>query len=238
MSTMLASPAAHSDRLFYSGIGLAAAATVFLGFSPTFYQRSADLPALPLLFIVHGTLFTSWFLLFFAQTTLIAADRRDLHRRLGVIAALVAGAMVVIGISAAVDALRRGSAPIPGLDPRSFFAVPMGDMLTFPILVSAGIYFRRNADTHKRLMTLATVGILSAAIARIPLPLIKAGGPVAFFGLEDILVLAGPVYDFATRGRVHRAYIWGGALLILSQPLRLMISGTAVWLSFADWFLR
>ena len=37
-----------------------------------------------------------------------------------------------------------------------------------------------------------------------------------------------------TRRRVHPAYVWGGLLVIGSQPLRLALSGTAAWLAFAD----
>ncbi len=226
------------DRIFYTGMALAAAATMFTGFSATFFQRSATLPELGTLFVVHGVVFTAWFLIFIGQTSLIAANRRDLHRKVGSATVILAAFMVVIGTMMAIDALRRGSAPIAGLDPRSFFAVPMFDMLCFPILVGAAFRFRRDSETHKRLMLLATVSILSAAIARIPLPFIKAGGPLAFFPLEDLFVLAGPAYDFLTRRRVHPAYIWGGLFVILSQPLRLMIGGTPMWFSFADLFLR
>ena len=41
------------------------------------------------------------------------------------------------------------------------------------------------------------------------------------------------VYDLGTRRRVHPATVWGGLVLVASQPLRLMISGTAAWTAFA-----
>ena len=65
-------------------------------------------------------------------------------------------------------------------------------------------------------MLLATIAVLTAAIARLPyvLPL----GPPAFFGLTDLLVVAAMVYDWWTRGRVHPALLWGGLFLIASQP--------------------
>lgn len=40
--------------------------------------------------------------------------------------------------------------------------------------------------------------------------------------------------DGFSRRRVHRAYVWGGAAFALSVPLRLFVSGTQAWLSFAE----
>ncbi|HMK20861.1 MAG TPA: hypothetical protein VK466_00920 [Terriglobales bacterium] len=62
-------------------------------------------------------------------------------------------------------------------------------------------------------------------MARFPgaLPL----GPLWLFGLTFLpVLLLGTTYDLITRRRVHAAYIWGGALLILSVPVRLAISTT------------
>jgi hypothetical protein len=109
-------------------------------------------------------------------------------------------------------------------------------MLVFPILVGAGFYFRRRPDVHKRLMLLATISILSAAVAR--LPYVLSGGPLAFFGLTDLFVLPVVIYDLISRGRVHRATVWGGLLIIVSQPLRLILGGTHAWITFAAWLTQ
>ena len=42
-------------------------------------------------------------------------------------------------------------------------------------------------------------------------------------------------YDLATLRRVHPATLWGGLAIVISQPLRLAISGTGLWLGFARW---
>jgi uncharacterized membrane protein YoaK (UPF0700 family) len=109
-------------------------------------------------------------------------------------------------------------------------------MLVFSSLVAAGFYFRRRADVHKRLMVLATISILAAAIARLPFGFLKAGPP-AFFGLTDLFIVACVLYDLVSRRRIHRATVCGGLIIILSQPLRLMISGTSVWMAFATWLI-
>jgi hypothetical protein len=37
---------------------------------------------------------------------------------------------------------------------------------------------------------------------------------------------------------VHRAYLWGGALIVISVPLRLAISSTGAWRAFAQLLTR
>jgi hypothetical protein len=81
-------------------------------------------------------------------------------------------------------------------------------------------------------MLLAYISLIVAAVARLPgvLPL----GPLAFFGLGYLFVVLAAIYDLASRRRVHKAYLWGGGLMVASVPLRLMISGTGAWRGFAE----
>jgi len=229
--------AGRHDRRFFLGMAVAIALIVFAGFAPTFYLRGLYHPEpLARVFQIHGLVFTSWVVLFLVQTALVSARRTDIHRRLGVLGGALAILMLVVGYAAAVTAARRGFST-PGLPPPLvFFAVPIFDLLVFATLVGAGLYLRRTPAAHKRLMLLATLAVLTAAIARLPyvLPL----GPPAFFGLTDVLVIAALVYDRLTRGRVHPALLWGALFLIVSQPLRLAISGTDTWLAFATWLTR
>ena len=53
--------------------------------------------------------------------------------------------------------------------------------------------------------------------------------------MADLFIVACIVYDLATLRRVHPATLWGGLAIVVSQPLRLALSGTAVWLGFARW---
>jgi hypothetical protein len=223
----------HRDRWFFSGMALAAAVTVFVGFAPTYYLKGAfGAPTLPTVLHVHGLLFTTWIVLFVVQTGLVATKRTHVHRRLGIAGAVLAALMPVAGLAAALDSLGRGFTPPGGPPPHVFFVVPFFDLIVFATLCGTGLYFRRRSDTHKRLMLLATIGLLTAAIARWPG---VGGGIPVFFALTDLFVVACFVYDRATRGRVHPAFLWGGLLLVASQPLRLAIGGTGAWLAFAKW---
>ena len=86
MTISAASPRVwESDRLFYMGMSLAMALTVFAGFAPTFFLKLfSDSPPLSPLLHMHGLAFTSWYALFFTQTVLIANQRPDIHRKLGI----------------------------------------------------------------------------------------------------------------------------------------------------------
>jgi hypothetical protein len=186
---------------------------------------------------LHGLVFSSWIALFITQTSLVAAKRTRTHMRLGIAGGLVAILMIIIGsVTAIVRA--KGPSPIPGVNPLSFLTIPLGDMLVFGILVGAAFYFRRKVDVHKRLMLLATIGILPAAVARLPFAFIQQYGPLAFFGLSDLFIIPCLIFDIITRGRPHRATVLAGALIVISHPLRLLIGGTHAWLAFATWLTQ
>jgi FtsH-binding integral membrane protein len=221
-------------RRFYIGVALAIAITVFAGFAPTYYLR-AYYHSTPLagLLHLHGVVFTAWVLLLLVQSTLVAAGRVALHRRLGVAGAMLAALLVAVGTTTAIVNAAEGRSP-PGVPPLSFLAVPLFDMVVFTGLAATGLWHRRRADIHKRLLTLATISLLGAPIARLPFgaPVI---GLLGVFALADLFIVACVVYDLTTLRRVHPATLWGGLAIVLSQPLRLAISGTGLWLGFARW---
>jgi hypothetical protein len=222
----------RTERAFYTGASLAIVVAVFVGFAPTYFLKGYfHAPPLPLLYHVHGLVFSGWILLFVAQTALIAGHRVDLHRRLGAGGAGLAGAVIVVGLAIAIVSARRNFAG-GNVGALQFLAIPFGDMFVFGMLAAAGLYYRRRRDVHKRLMFLATISILGAAFARWPFA-IMANGPTAFFATTDVFIVAGVVHDFVSQGRVHPANIWGGMLVVASQPLRLAIAGTDTWLAFA-----
>src|SRR5438477_8460186 len=226
------------ERSFYSVMAAAFVLTVFAGFSRTFYLRPKfhPEPLMPLLY-VHGFVFTLWIALLLTQTTLIATKRTRTHMRLGIAGMLLASLMILIGtVTAIVRA--KGPSPVPGVNPLSFLTIPLGDMLVFMILVGSAFYFRRRLEIHKRLMLLATIAILPAAVARLPFAFIQQYGPLAFFGLSDLFIVPCLLYDISTRGRPHRATVLGGALIVLSHPLRLIVGNTHAWLAFATWLTR
>ena len=224
------------ERLFYTGMAVAFLFIVFAGFARTYYLRPYfATPQLTPLLHLHGLLFTSWIVLLLAQTVLVAAKRTAVHRRRGLAGAALAVLMILIGTTTAVVRAKLVEVPVGSPSPLAFLTIPLGDMLVFALLIGAGFYYRRRLDVHKRLMLLATIAILPAAVARLPLDFIQQFGPLAFFGLPDLFILVILLYDLLTRGRPHRATVWGGLLLVVSHPLRLFVGNTQAWLSFATW---
>lgn len=222
-------------HFFYTALPIAMALAVFVGFAPTYYLKTAfGTPALAPLYHVHGFLFTCWMLLLIAQPALVAARRTALHRTVGVGGGVLAAGMVVAALAMAIVSGRRGAAP-PGVPPLVFLAVPLATVVVFPALVGAGLLWRNSAETHKRLMLIGSMELVTAGFGR--WPVIGPLGPLAYFGATDLFLLAMLVHDRATRGRFHPATLWGGLFLIASQPLRLMIGGTDIWLAFARWLI-
>ncbi|GIL06785.1 hypothetical protein FBR04_18060 [Betaproteobacteria bacterium PRO7] len=226
-----------AEHRFFTAMALAVLVTVFVGFSRSFFLRPMfpDWPApYETIFYVHGTVFAAWVGLLLVQTSLVAAGRTDLHRKAGVFGALLAVAMLILGTVAALIAARRATGfvgvPVP---PLQFLAVPIFDMVLFPAFVALALFRRREPQYHKRLMLLATIVLTTAAIAR--WPGVFELGPLAFFGLTDLFVVALAIWDRRVLGRLHPVTLWGGLTLVASQPLRLVVSGTDAWLAFARW---
>jgi hypothetical protein len=214
-----------------------------VGFAPTYYLRAwfgapptiSGATTLSGLAQLHGALFTGWVLLFILQTALVARHRTRLHQRVGIAGSVLAGAMLMVGTMTAIASAARGSAP-PGVTPLSFLIVPLTDMVLFAGFVGAALWNRRQRELHKRLMLLGYISIMAAAAAR--LPGVFSYGPFAFFGIAFLFLGAAIAYDYGSRGSIHRAYLWGGAVLIVSVPGRLLFSETSVWLAIAEALTR
>ena len=226
------------EHRFYLVTTLAMLLVVAVGFSRSFFLRPLfpgwPSPSEPF-FYVHGLLFAAWCVLLAGQAALVSARRTPLHSTLGRYGAGLAAAMVATGTYAALLAANRptGFTGIP-VPPLQFLAVPAFDIVLFSVFVALAIAKRRDAQAHKRLMLLATVNLLAAAFARWPL-VYTMGNPFIYFGLADLFIVVMAVRDMRTRGRLHPVLLWGGLAIIVSQPLRLAVSGTPAWLAFASW---
>lgn len=240
----------HHDR-FFMGVAAAAVIGVFLGFARTYYLKTIfPTPAFPLLFHIHGALFTGWMLLLVLQTSLVVSGRTELHRRLGwigislVVPMLVTGSLVALAaargegpISAAV---RRGEltwAPV-AITPMEMLLNNLTTMVLFGVFTGAGLAMRRRPDAHKRFMVLATIGLLPAAIGRAVITLFGVFHPALLLGSTAVFVLAMAIHERRQRGRVHPVTLWFGLALLLSFPTRLLLAKTDLWQTFATWLIQ
>ncbi len=224
------------DNFFFSGMALLILATVFVGFARTYFLAGVFRAPLPSVIIhIHGAVFASWILLLIAQISLVSAGRVDIHRRLGLVGFGLASLMIVMGILAASNSLARGFAP-PGsdLDPKTFYAIPIGDMLIFSTLVFFAFRARFNPSAHKRLILIATIALMDAPTGRPPFVVITGRPHLdSIFCWLFLLLLAG--YDLWSTRKVHRATIWAGAFLVIAQQLRVPLGSTGAWHALATW---
>ena len=234
-------------RYFYFHMALACMAVAFLGFAPTYWLPLAagSFASTPVVHF-HGLLFFTWTLYFAFQTWLAASGRTARHRSLGVIGVSLATAMTIFGFLVAVNAMKR-SAAIGQTDAGIAFAiVPLSGILFFAVVFALAIANTRRPEIHKRLMLLAGISILDAAVARWFLTFLAPPGPpgpppvpvtIAPALVAYLLLVVAIAADWRTRGRPHPVYIYGGAALLAVKLLNWPISTTAAWHALAGGIL-
>jgi hypothetical protein len=128
----------------------------------------------------------------------------------------------------------------------AFAIVPLSGIAFFAVVFTLAIANTRRPDVHKRLMLLAAVSILDAAIARWfmvflappgavgppPLPVTIPPAILAF-----LLLVVAMVRDKRTEGRVHPVYIYGSIAYLAVKLLNWPVSATAAWHWFAGGIL-
>jgi hypothetical protein len=227
----------RSEHWFFSGIALLILVTIFYGFARSYFLAGMFRAHLPNLLIhVHAAVMTGWIFLLVAQSSLIAVGKVRWHRRLGIAGFCLAGVMVIVGVLAATDGILRGGPP--GIDPLEFYYDLLSDVLIgFPLLVYLAFRFRFNPPAHKRLMIIATLVFIDAAIIRWPIPWIAESSLMTSAVVYSFLLLI-IVYDLWSTRKAHPATLWGGAFLILFRETQGLIGRTHTWHSVATWWLH
>jgi hypothetical protein len=240
---VIASPA----RYFYFNMALACMATAFLGFAPTYWLPLArgSFSSAPVVHF-HGLLFFTWTFYFAFQSWLAASGRTAWHRSLGIFGVSLATAMVIFGIMVSIEAMRR-SAAIGQTDAGIAFAiVPLSGIAFFAVVFALAVGTTRRPETHKRLMLLAGISLLDAAVARWfitflappgqlgppPVPVTIPPALIAY-----LLLVVAIVYDWRRLGRPHPVYVYGGVALVALKLSNWPISLTAGWHAFAGGLL-
>ncbi len=244
--------AVQADRsYFYVWAAAACVAVAFLGFTPTYFAplTRGTFAAHPIIHI-HGMVFFSWTLFFTYQSWLVASGKPMRHRDVGLIGISLATAMTFLGLLAAISSANRAAAAGQFEAAKDFMIVPVSGIVMFAILFACAIYYSRRIEIHKRLMLMATSSILDAAVARwfltflapplppgvtVAVPPVGVALPPAF--IVDLIIVAGMVYDWRTRGKPHPVYFIAGGAVLVQQILRLPLSTTPAWDDIAAWLM-
>ncbi|WP_135212728.1 hypothetical protein [Vitreimonas flagellata] len=238
------------SRWFYAWMAMACLAIAVVGFVPTYFvplTRGAAFS--PPFQHIHGLLFFGWMIFFCTQTWLVATGRAQAHRDWGMLGvalatAMVASVFVIVGIRINAYANPEFAAGM-----RAFSWVQVSGMIFFGSVVALAIANVKKPDIHKRLMLLATIGLLDAPIAR--WFLVAMGGlPPAVNGeippppvfvdlipgaLSVMFLLVPIIFDWRTRGRPHPVYMIGAGVLVAKYATLVQVSQLAAWDSAARW---
>jgi len=226
------------DRRLFAAASIVFPVVLLLGFARTYYLRFAfDAPPIPRTLVhVHGALMTAWVVFFVAQVWFIRTKNHKTHMKLGIGGVALAAAMIVVGFFTATASAKYGSPSTPpGVVPMEFLVVPLVDLVVFAGLFGAAIYYRKSPADHKRLMLLTAINFLPPGIARIPFEPFISGGILIFFGIPTVLALGLVAFDTWKNGKLNTVLLVGALFLVASYPLRIMLSGTGAWMTFATW---
>ncbi|MGB5347092.1 MAG: hypothetical protein WBN23_13075 [Woeseia sp.] len=233
------------ESRFFSTLAVAMAIIAIGGFAPTYYasgwfSASGSYAAGERLVVLHSALVTAWFGLLLLQATLVRKGFMQLHRSIGFGGILLAVLLVMVGLVSSSLAASRPAAFIEtALPTLVFLLVPLIDILLFAVFVGLAYVARRGRKSHKRWIVLATMNLLGAPVARLlPATWLQDIGLLPVFLVVDLLLIALATWDLRSLGRVHPVTLWGGLILIASQPLRLLVAETASWEWLAGWVTR
>jgi hypothetical protein len=232
-------------RRFYLWMAAVFVSIAFSGFIPTYWARLANggLRVPPIVHI-HGMLMFSWTLFYFIQTAWIAAGRTTTHRAWGLAGISLFSVLVCSILVTKVVTLRLDDAAGFGDAGRRFSLVALGSLPLIVGLFVTAIANVRRPEIHKRLMFVLMSGLMIPAIARVFLTLFAppgaaaSGPPPAFVAVPPclvaiLLIVIAMAYDWRTRGRPHRVYVYGAVLTALNFVVIVPLANTQAWMSVA-----
>ena len=225
----------RGERRYYLIAAVGIIAIVLAGFSIDF-DLLFDMSSLSFLVRAHDLVMFAWVGVFFTQVFLVARHRVDLHRRLGIFGAALALLIVITGAYTSIVAARLGGNHLPpGMPAIPFLSSSFLLLLTFTVLAGTGLAMRRRSDVHKRLMLLATLPLLDAALLRFIS--VYTHWSIHASTTRNLMVLACIVVDTVRYRRLHPAFVAGGLLILASDFTQVWLAGTMVWINFSNWLL-
>jgi hypothetical protein len=236
----------RAERMFYllsAGFLLVIVATGFQHFY--LHGRASDggpvtQEIAPLVFL-HGIAMSTWIILLVVQSGLIVRGNRKLHMSLGVVGAVLAAFLVILGLTAAITSVHYnpdGYKDIWGA--RRFLSLMLTNILGFGVLAGIGLKYRRRPEVHRPMMLLATLFLAGpAGFFRIPLIIGPIMGaihtilapwvPMLVLGVLLVLI------KWLVTGSWDRYFAAGFVGIILVCVLQFFVANSAWWYRVAGW---
>lgn len=225
-----------SDRLFHAAMAWLLVVVAIVGFAPrSFAIATGTMPSPPLVVHLHAAAMASWVTLLALQATLALTGRIDLHRKYGLASMVVAPLVLIMLVAITVVRQNAAFGTPAGPIVNNILLVQIRAILLFPLFLIWALRTRRtDPQTHKRMILLATLMLLDAAIARMSwLPYNRFPMDYLAVHLYLLLLLVPPLlYDLIRSGRIHRAWIWGLALLLPWVIATQFVWGSQWWRNF------
>lgn len=176
----------------------------------------------PLLVHLHAVAMASWLILLATQASLVAAGKQHLHRRLGMVSVVLAPIIILIMIFLAFPL------PVDSEHTVGIAVIQIKRITLFSLFYIWAFRVRRtDSESHKRLMFLATLVVIDAAVNRMRwfLPDFGIDNRMALTRFYELfLILPIVIYDFKKLGRLHRVNAIG-----LSLVIAFSIVGSLLW---------
>ena len=220
------------DGGFFLNSAIAMALVIFAGFSLQLAMGRSSFASPPLVH-AHAVVFMGWVVIYLMQNVLAASGRRELHRRLGWVAAGWVVLMIGLGLAVTLALVRQGRAPF-FFRPLQFLVFDPASVLGFAGLTAAAIALRRRTEWHRRLQFCAMALLLGPGFGRLlPLPLLRPWAWEATLAASAVFPLIGMVWDLRRNGAVHPAWGWGlgamAACLLVTEAVTYSPVGDALY---------
>ncbi len=191
------------DRYFYFAMSVLLAAIVVWGFSRTVdHNLVRAAPARPLLLWIHGAAFSAWVAFYIFQSALVRTRNVKWHRFFGWFGTGLAAFMIPLGLTIAVIMTRFDMQVLKQTGIETFLAIPFFDMLAFGLLVGLAIYWRKQPELHRRLLFIATCGLMDAPFGRFD----TLFNHNLYYLCLDGVMLLGLARDLMVNRSIHKVY--------------------------------
>ncbi|HEV2213718.1 MAG TPA: hypothetical protein VGR64_00430 [Terracidiphilus sp.] len=218
------------DKYFYFAMALLIAVITVYGFSRTVDQHLFHAaPSRPLLLWFHGAVFTGWVAFYILQSALVRTHNVRIHRTLGWFGVALGACMVPLGFTIGVIMARFNKYTLHQSDADAFLIVPFYDMVAFGTFFILAILWRSKPELHRRLLFIATCGLLAAPFGRFG-SLSDSG---YFYACLDGVILLGVLRDLLVNRRIHKVYLFALPILALAQTIIVQ-----AWLRASPWWVH